>query len=71
MVGAYRPEDGKELWKVRYKMGYSISTRPIFVNDMLYMATGFGRPSFYAIRVDGATGDLTDTQHSQEIAVAP
>ena len=61
MVGAYRPEDGKELWKVRYKMGFSISTRPIFVNDMLYMATGFGRPSFYAIRVDGATGDLTDT----------
>ena len=61
MVGAYRPEDGKELWLVRYKMGFSISTHPIFVNNMLYMATGFGRPSFYAIRVDGATGDLTDT----------
>lgn len=61
MVGAYRPSDGKELWIVRYKMGYSMSTRPIFVNDRIYMATGFGRPSFYAIRADGATGDLTDT----------
>lgn len=61
MVGAYRPEDGKELWKVRYPMGFSMSTRPIFVDGVLYMGTGFSRPSFYAIRVDGATGDLTDT----------
>lgn len=61
MVGAYRPIDGKELWIVRYQMGYSMATRPIFVEDRLYMATGFGRPSLYAIRVDGATGDLTDT----------
>lgn len=61
MVGAYRPEDGKELWLVRYPMGFSMSTRPIFVDGMLYMGTGFSRPSFYAIRVDGATGDLTDT----------
>ena len=38
-----------------------MSTRPIFVNDHIYMATGFGRPSFYSIRVDGATGDLTNT----------
>jgi len=61
MVGAYRPEDGKELWLVRYPMGFSMSTRPIYVDGVLYMGTGFSRPSFYAIRVDGATGDLTDT----------
>lgn len=61
MVGAYDPKDGKELWLVRYPMGFSMSTRPIFVDGILYMGTGFSRPSFYAIRVDGATGDLTDT----------
>ncbi len=61
MVGAYRPDDGKELWLVRYPMGFSMSTRPIFVDGVLYMGTGFSRPSFYAIRVDGATGDLTET----------
>lgn len=61
MVGAYRPEDGKETWLVRYPMGFSMSTRPIYVDGVLYMGTGFSRPSFYAIRVDGATGDLTDT----------
>ncbi|MCZ6673997.1 MAG: PQQ-binding-like beta-propeller repeat protein [Verrucomicrobia bacterium] len=61
MVGAYRPEDGKELWLVRYPMGYSLAARPIFVDNVLYLGTGFARPSFYAIRVDRATGDLTDT----------
>ncbi|MFL3656453.1 MAG: PQQ-binding-like beta-propeller repeat protein [Opitutales bacterium] len=61
MVGSYRPEDGKEMWIVRYKMGYSMATRPIFVDGVIYMGTGFVRPSVYAIRVDGATGDLTDT----------
>ena len=61
MVGAYRPEDGKEIWKVRYRMGFSMSPRPIFVDDVIYMSTGFSRASFLAIKVDGATGDLTDT----------
>lgn len=61
MIGGYDPQNGKELWRVRYPMGYSISTKAIFVNDVLYVLTGFGRPVLYAIRVDGATGDLTDT----------
>ncbi len=61
MVGAYRPEDGKEIWKVRYRMGFSMSPRPIFVDDVIYMSTSFSRASFLAIKVDGATGDLTDT----------
>lgn len=59
MVGAYRPSDGKELWRVTYPMGFSLTPRPIFVEDRVYMSTGFMRPSLYAIRVDGATGDLT------------
>ncbi|MCH2615349.1 MAG: PQQ-binding-like beta-propeller repeat protein [Opitutales bacterium] len=61
MVGAYRPEDGKEIWKVRYRMGFSMSPRPIFVDDVIYMSTSFSRASFLASKVDGATGDLTDT----------
>lgn len=61
MVGGYRPEDGKELWLVRYPMGFSMSTRPIYVDGVLYMGTGFPRPSLYAIDLDGSTGDLTDT----------
>ncbi len=61
MVGGYRPEDGKELWRVTYPMGFSVSTKPIVVNDVMYMPTGFARPMVYAIRLDGAIGDITDT----------
>ena len=61
MVGAYRPSDGKELWRVTYPMGFSLTPRPIFVEDRVYLSTGFMRPSLYAIRVDGATGDLTES----------
>ena len=61
MVGAYRPSDGKELWRVTYPMGFSLTPRPIFVEDKVYLSTGFMRPNLYAIRVDGATGDLTNS----------
>lgn len=61
MIGGYRPEDGKEIWRVTYPMGFSISTTAIFVDDVLYVPTGFQRPSLYAIRMDGAEGDLTDS----------
>ena len=61
MVGAYRPEDGKELWRVTYPMGFSLTTRPILAEDKVYVGTGFMRPSFYAIRVDGSMGDLTES----------
>jgi len=61
MVGAYEPATGKEIWRVTYPMGFSLSNMPIFVDNSLYMSTGFQRPSFYKIRVDGATGDLTET----------
>ena len=61
MVGAYRPSDGKELWRVTYPMGFSLTPRPIFEEDRVYLSTGFLRPSLYAIRVDGATGDLTNS----------
>jgi outer membrane protein assembly factor BamB len=61
MVGAYNPVDGKEIWRVTYPMGFSISNRPIFVDNHLYLTTGFGRPILYKIRVDGAMGDLTET----------
>jgi len=61
MVGAYQPSDGKELWRVTYPMGFSVSTRPIVVGEKVIVGTGYLRPSLYAIRLDGATGDLTES----------
>lgn len=59
MVGAYRPSDGKELWRVTYPMGFSVTTCPIVVGESVIVGTGYQRPSLYSIRLDGATGDLT------------
>jgi outer membrane protein assembly factor BamB len=60
-VAAYNPQDGKELWKVRYGEGYSVVPRPVFANGLLFLSSGFERPTLLAINPKGATGDATDT----------
>lgn len=59
-VSALDPQDGRELWRVRYGNGYSVIPRPVFAHGLLFLATGFGKPDLLAIRPDGS-GDVTDT----------
>lgn len=59
-VMAYNPDDGAEIWRVDYGEGYSVVPRPVAGNDMIYLATGFNRPSVYAIK-QGGEGDVTGT----------
>jgi outer membrane protein assembly factor BamB len=59
-VWALDPQDGKELWRVRYGGGYSVVPRPVFGHGLLFVATGFNRADLLAIRPDGS-GDVTDT----------
>jgi outer membrane protein assembly factor BamB len=59
VVSAYDPADGKEIWKVRYN-GYSLVPRPVYGHGLVFVCTGFDRPSLLAIRPDGK-GDVTDT----------
>jgi outer membrane protein assembly factor BamB len=59
-VIAYDPKDGRELWRVRYGLGYSLVPRPVFGHGLIFTATGFDRPTVIAIRPDGS-GDVTDT----------
>ncbi|MGE3315170.1 MAG: PQQ-binding-like beta-propeller repeat protein [Planctomycetaceae bacterium] len=58
-VVAYNPADGEEIWRVRYH-GYSLAPRPIYGHGLVFVCTGFDRPSLLAIRPDG-TGDVTKT----------
>jgi outer membrane protein assembly factor BamB len=60
-VGAYDPKDGREIWRVRYGEGYSVVPRPVFGNGLIFVGSGFDRPSLLAINPTGATGDATDT----------
>ncbi len=59
-VISYNPEDGKEIWRVRYPEGYSVVPRPVFGHGLIYVSSAFDRPVLYAIRPDG-TGDLTES----------
>jgi outer membrane protein assembly factor BamB len=58
-VMALDPETGAEIWRVRYD-GYSVISRPVFGQGLVYISTSFNSPVAMAIRPDGK-GDVTKT----------
>lgn len=56
---AYDPKDGQEVWRVEYD-GFSVVPRPVFGHGLIFIGTGFERPTVMAIR-PGGQGNLTDT----------
>lgn len=61
LVGAYDPKTGKELWRARYGEGYSVVPRPVFAHGLLFVSSAFDRPEVFAVKPEGAQGDVTDT----------
>jgi outer membrane protein assembly factor BamB len=59
VVSAHDPVDGKEIWRVRY-IGYSVIPRPVYGHGLVFVCTGYDRPSLLAIRPDGK-GEVTGT----------
>ncbi|HBE71929.1 MAG TPA: serine/threonine protein kinase [Planctomycetaceae bacterium] len=59
VVQSLDPVDGSELWRVRYD-GYSVIPRPIVDSGLVFVATGYNRPSLLAIDPTGS-GDVTET----------
>lgn len=59
VLGAYDPTTGEELWHCKYK-GYSVIPRPVVGHGMVFISTGYDRPSLLAIRL-GGKGDVTDS----------
>ena len=66
-VCAYHPGTGQELWRVRYGNGYSVVPRPVLAHGLLFLGTGYDRPSFYAVK-PGGRGDLTDSNIAWQTA---
>jgi outer membrane protein assembly factor BamB len=58
-VIAYDPQDGNEIWRVRFQP-FSATARPLFVDGLLYVNTGFGKADLLCIDPNGK-GDVTDT----------
>jgi len=59
VVQSLVPETGEEIWRVTYD-GYSVIPRPIYVDGLVFICTGYDRPSLLAIDPTG-TGDVTLT----------
>jgi outer membrane protein assembly factor BamB len=67
-VGAYDPNDGREIWRVAYGEGYSVVPRPVYAHGLLFLSSGFDRATFYAIKPAGAAGDATATNVAWTLA---
>jgi len=59
MIGAYDPNNGKEIWRVTYD-GYSVVPRPVVGHGMVFFSTGFDRAKAMAVKL-GGKGDVTKT----------
>jgi outer membrane protein assembly factor BamB len=57
---AYDPQTGKPIWRVRYAEGYSVVPRPVYGHGLVFIGTGYDKPTLIAVRPDGK-GDVTDS----------
>jgi outer membrane protein assembly factor BamB len=60
-VAAYDPTDGREIWRVDYGEGYSVVPRPVFAHGLVFVASGYDKPTLFAIDPKGAEGDVTES----------
>lgn len=58
-IVAYNPRNGDEYWWFRYD-GYSNVPRPVVGKGLVFISSGYDRPEFYAVKIDG-TGDVTES----------
>lgn len=59
-VAAYRPQDGSEIWRVDYGLGYSVIPRPVYGQGLIFLSSGYDTPVLMAIKPDGK-GNVTET----------
>ncbi len=68
-VFAYEPATGKEIWRLNYPGGYSVTPRPIYGSGLVYVCTGYNTPKLLAIDPTGQ-GDVTATHLKWELEQA-
>ena len=57
---AYDPATGKEIWTVRYPE-HSTASRTVVGHGMAFINTGYSRPQLLAVKLESASGDITDS----------
>jgi len=67
-IVSYNPHNGEEFWWFSYD-GYSNVPRPVVGKGLVFISSGYDRPEFYAVRIDGS-GDVTSTHLAWNIKKA-
>lgn len=60
VVNALNPKTGEEIWHCNYDQGYSVVPRPVYAHGMIFIGTGYDKPTVLGIKADGK-GDVTAT----------
>ena len=58
---SYDPATGEELWFVDYPRGFSNVPMPVTDGKIVVISTGFNKAEMWAIRVEGAKGNATQS----------
>jgi outer membrane protein assembly factor BamB len=59
---SYDPRTGTEFWHVDLEgRAYSTAPRPLFADGVVYACTGFEQAQLWAVKTQGASGDITKT----------
>lgn len=56
-ICSYAPDSGKEIWRLDYGRGYSMTGQPFMIQDMIVFPTGYDNHEFVAFTPEG-TGEL-------------
>lgn len=59
-VFAYEPRTGETIWRLDYPGGFSVIPRPVHALGLVFVVSGFDRPTLYAIDPTGQ-GNVTAT----------
>ena len=59
-ISGYDPGTGTEIWWCNIP-GYSNVPRPVYANGVAYISTGFDQAELWALKIEGATGDISQS----------
>ncbi|MFT5464166.1 MAG: outer membrane protein assembly factor BamB [Planctomycetota bacterium] len=61
-VRAYNPENGEVIWRCP-GLSHNVVATPVFGHGMLFAASSYEKQALLALRLEGAKGDLEETDH--------
>ena len=69
-ICGYSPTNGKEVWRLDYGRGYSMTGQPMMINGTIVFPTGYDNHEFVAFKAVGS-GQLSEQQIEWRMRGAP